>query len=82
MASFYFKQSINLQPSIKQINTTIYEDALDNICGKYVALALANLCQKSVAKCFGCGVPFKPNNAIPLAPVHIVFRGSVKKKVA
>lgn len=47
-----------------------------------MVLALANLCQKSVAKCFGCGVPFKPNNAIPLAPVHIVFSGSVTKKVA
>ena len=65
--------SINLHPTINQINTTIFEHDLKEIKTDQIVLTLVQLCHPKVSKCCGCGTFLNPNNVISETPNDLVF---------
>ena len=65
--------SINLHPTINQINTTIFEHDLKEIKTDQIVLTLVQLCHPKVSKCCACGTFLNPNNVISETPNDLVF---------
>ena len=65
--------SLNLHPTINQINTTIFEHDLKGIKTDQTVLTLLQLCHLKVSKSYGCGNFLKPNNVIPETPNDLVL---------
>ena len=72
--------SINLHPSINQINTTIFEHDLKEIKTDQTILTLLQLRHPKVSKCYGCGTFLKPNNLIPETPNDLIFISNTLKE--
>ena len=66
--------SINLHPTINQINPFISEHDLKEIKTDQIVLTLVQLCHPTkVSKCYGCPTFLKPSNVIPETPNDLVF---------
>ena len=65
--------SINLHPTINQINTIIFAHDLKEIKTDHIILTLVQLCHPKVSKFYGCGTFLKPNNVIPETQNDLVF---------
>ena len=65
--------SINLHPTINQINATVFAHDLKEIKTDQIALTLLQLCHPKVSKCCCYGNFLKPNNVIPETPNDLVF---------
>ena len=65
--------SLNLHPTINQINTTIFEHDLNEIKTDQIVLTLLQLSHLKVSKCYSYGTLLKPNNVIPETQNDLVF---------
>ena len=72
--------SINVHPTINQINTTIYRLDLKEIKTDETALTLVQLCHPKVSKYYGCGTFLKPNNVIPETQNDLVFASNIVRQ--
>ena len=65
--------SINLHPTINQINATIFEHDLKETKTDQIVLTLVQLCHTKVPKCYEYGFFLKPSTVIPETSNDLVF---------